>query len=361
MASYHLSVKAGGKGKAGPHAAYIARADKYARRKGHDLEFAQAGNLPAWAMHNPAEFWRAADAHERANGCTYREIELALPRELTPAQRLALVRDFVDQELGDRHVYQFAIHNPAAAIAGGEQPHAHIMFSERVNDGIARDPVHYFRRANGKHPARGGAKKARFGETPTERRVHLSAQRQRWADLQNRYLAWYDHAARVDARSHRVQGIDRPAERHLGAFGVRKLDAVQLQAVIDRRAAERQAALDTAARDAVIDVTTSLRDALATRALSPGVSAGTGPGHAPEQEDTAAPDSPAPAALQALIDASMAEFQGMYDRIAKQQKMDDQALYSAWRQGNRAAPDDDEPDPDPPRPTRPRKGSSFSP
>lgn len=33
MASYHLSVKTGGKGSASPHADYIAREGKYARDK----------------------------------------------------------------------------------------------------------------------------------------------------------------------------------------------------------------------------------------------------------------------------------------------------------------------------------------
>lgn len=51
----------------------------------------------------------------KGNGCTYREIEIALPRELKPAHRLELVRDFVRQAIGDRHAYQFAIHNPKAA------------------------------------------------------------------------------------------------------------------------------------------------------------------------------------------------------------------------------------------------------
>ncbi|WP_369875985.1 hypothetical protein [Escherichia coli] len=32
--------------------------------------------------------------------------------------------------------WSFAIHNPKASIDGGEQPHAHIMMSQRVNDGI---------------------------------------------------------------------------------------------------------------------------------------------------------------------------------------------------------------------------------
>ncbi|MDC7924931.1 MobA/MobL family protein, partial [Escherichia coli] len=232
MASYHLSVKTGGKGKAASHADYIAREGKYAREKDSDLEHKESGNMPAWAAHKPAEFWKAADTFERANGCTYREIEIALPRELKPEQRLELVRDFIRQEIGDRHAYQFAIHNPKAAIAGGEQPHAHIMFSERMNDGIDRDPQQYFKRANSKEPERGGAKKVRFGETPTERREYLIAQRERWATLQNNHLERYQHPDRVDARSLKAQGIDREPERHLGAGQVQRFDTDQLQAIL---------------------------------------------------------------------------------------------------------------------------------
>ncbi|MCP2770636.1 MobA/MobL family protein, partial [Salmonella enterica subsp. enterica serovar Typhimurium] len=85
---------------------------------------------------NPAELWKAADEFERKNGTAYREIEIALPRELTREQRIELVEDFVQKELGNRHAYQYAIHNPPGAIDGKEQPHAHIMFCERINDGI---------------------------------------------------------------------------------------------------------------------------------------------------------------------------------------------------------------------------------
>lgn len=56
MASYHLSVKVGGKGKALAHANYIAREDKYARRRDEDLVHVESGNMPNWAAHKPAEF-----------------------------------------------------------------------------------------------------------------------------------------------------------------------------------------------------------------------------------------------------------------------------------------------------------------
>jgi hypothetical protein len=107
MAISHLSVKVGLSGKAGPHASYIAREGKYADRleSGEKLEATEAGNMPAWAQANPQEFWQAADQNERANGTTYREFEIALPRELAAADRLALVREFIQQELGERHAY----------------------------------------------------------------------------------------------------------------------------------------------------------------------------------------------------------------------------------------------------------------
>ena len=337
MASYHLSVKTGGKGNASPHADYISREGKYAREKDADLEHQESGNMPAWAAHKPSEFWKAADTFERANGCTYREIEIALPRELKPEQRLELVRDFVRQEIGDCHAYQFAIHNPKAAIAGGEQPHAHIMFSERMNDGIDRDPQQYFKRANNKEPERGGAKKVRFGETPTERKDHLVAQRERWADLQNTHLERYQHTDRVDARSLKAQGIEREPERHLGAGQVQRFDTDQLQAILERREAERQAQQCRDERDGVIDVTTSLRDALSERDTltakpaqksEPEQDAVSGRAFDFEKEpDTlnalvsdAMSDIQDEIDLQSLINDSMAEFQGIHLEIVRQQE-----------------------------------------
>ena len=234
MASYHCSVKVGGKGQAGRHAAYIAREDEYAQRAGYeDLEATGYGNLPSWADGEPVLFWTAADRHERANGATYREIEIALPRELNPAQRCDLLADFIRQEIGERHAYQWAIHTPGAALAGGEQPHAHLMYSERTLDGIERDPAQYFKRYNGTYPERGGCRKDSAG---TEER--LLETRQRWAEVQNAHLRQHGHAARVDPRSLEAQGIERTPEQHLGGRRVRQLAPEQRDALLDRRAAE---------------------------------------------------------------------------------------------------------------------------
>ncbi len=212
-------MKFGKVGKAAAHAAYIAREASYAGRlhKGERLEAKATGNLPAWAEDQPHRFWQAADAYERANGTTYREMEIALPRELTPAQRLALVRGFVAQELGTRHAYQWAIHNPNAAD-GHEQPHVHLMFSERRVDGIERDPEQYFRRHNPKAPERGGARKG-YGPysggylSKAERVAHLKELRQRWEIACNAALAHAGHVERIDLRSHAERGLTIPPER----------------------------------------------------------------------------------------------------------------------------------------------------
>ena len=219
MAIGRLSMKVGKAGKAGPHAAYIAREGQYADRleRGERLEATEAGNMPAWAQSNPQAFWQAADAFERKNGTTYREMEIALPRELDAEQRAALVREFVRQEIGDRHAYQWAIHVPTAAD-GGEQPHVHLMFSERQRDGIERDPEQYFKRYNAKAPEKGGARKGygpSAGQTLTkaERAAELKELRGRWEAMCNAHLERAGVEQRIDMRSHAERGTGLEPER----------------------------------------------------------------------------------------------------------------------------------------------------
>ena len=218
MAIARVQVKVGGAGKAADHDSYISREEKYRSRlaKGEALEATESGNMPAWAASDPRQFWRAADLNERANGTTYREHELALPRELTPDQRKALVRDWVAQELGDKHAYRWAIHRPKAAD-GQDQPHAHLMFSERQVDGIERDPARYFKRYNAKQPERGGARKGygpNAGKTLTaaERAAELRDLRARWGNLVNDHLERAGQSERIDMRSYADRGIDRTPE-----------------------------------------------------------------------------------------------------------------------------------------------------
>ena len=266
MASYHLTAKIGAKGKAASHAAYISREGKYSGRERYeDLEATGYGNMPKWAEHAPANFWIAADEYERANGSAYREIEVALPRELTPDERRGLVEDFVRRELGDQHVYQWAIHTPKAALEKGEQPHAHIMYSERRLDGIERDPDQFFKRYNAKNPEKGGAQKASGGKARGEMKQELLELRERWADVQNIHLQLNGHDVRVDHRSLKDQGLDREPEKHLGGVGVRSLAPRDVFALLEHRTAEGEKERAQRAVSSLIDLSGDLSSAIADR------------------------------------------------------------------------------------------------
>ncbi len=83
MAIVHVAFKSSSQAPpAAAHAEYIAREGQYQRRGG--VELVEFGNMPGFARADPHAFWVAPDAHERANGRTYTEIQIALPRELGP-------------------------------------------------------------------------------------------------------------------------------------------------------------------------------------------------------------------------------------------------------------------------------------
>jgi hypothetical protein len=215
MASFHCSVKPGAPSSAGKHSRYISRTGPYAsdskKNALEDLKAAGCANMPSWAKADPTIFWDKSDQHERKNGTTYREAEFALPRELTLEQQIALVEDFIREQIGDRHAYQYGIHCPPAALEGGEQPHVHLMYSERVIDGIDRDPADYFKRYNAKNPERGGCRKDSAGTLE-----RLEATRKLCADIQNKHLAMAGRPERVDHRSLKDQGISRAPEPRVG-------------------------------------------------------------------------------------------------------------------------------------------------
>lgn len=232
MASYHLTVKVGKRGTGGSHADYVQRAGSYKNyRSGEDLVHTEAANMPSWAEHDPSEFFRQSDLHERKNGSVYREFEIAIPREFSDKQRIEFVREFVTKEVGNKHPVVWALHNPTATISGGEQPHAHIMFSERTMDEIERAPEQFFRRANKATPENGGCLKSNAfsgGLKSEERRTAIVGLRERFANLQNQHLEKHGHDARVSHLSLSVQGIKRAPEKHLGPIESRDRKSIVL-------------------------------------------------------------------------------------------------------------------------------------
>ena len=220
MAVGRISVKTGSKGKGQSHANYILRQDKYKTHasKSEKLEHKDWGNLPEWANNDPAFFWKMADEHERKNGSVYREHILTLPRELTQEQRLDLVKDWIKQEVGDKHPYTYAIHNPIA-MDGKEQPHAHLMICERELDGVERGADTFFKRYNAKDPSKGGAKKANTGLDRDVRKQQLKEQRERWGNLVNKHLERANAPQRVDMRNWRERGLsEKPLNISMGDF-----------------------------------------------------------------------------------------------------------------------------------------------
>jgi len=221
MAIYHLHLNYGSKGKGAPHASYIAAAGKYERKGG--VVLVESGNMPTWAQSDPVRFWEAADEFERKNGVVYREIEVALPRELSREQQLELARELAQAVCGDKHAYTFAIHAPKSARDGKAQPHVHLMFSERIWDGIERDPEQYFKRYNSKAPERGGCQKSRVWQAAkkgkqvvAEAAPALLALRALWADMVNSALERAGVDQRVDHRSHVARGLDTLPEPKVG-------------------------------------------------------------------------------------------------------------------------------------------------
>ena len=235
MASFHISIKSGKRGNAAEHAAYIARVGKHLKKRDkNDLVAVEHGNLPAWSQGSPQTFWRASDQHERLNGATYRELEVALPKELTRDQNLALVKEFVDKEIGIKP-FQYALHLPNAALGNGAQPHAHIMFSNRLPDGIERTAEQHFKRFNAKAPEKGGCRKDSCGKDMDTHKSEVISCRERWADLQNEHLAKHGYEARVDHRSNKDRGLEAVPERHLGQVGVQKMTPEEKAAFTAKR------------------------------------------------------------------------------------------------------------------------------
>lgn len=157
----------------------------YSRR--HGVEYAEVmapDSAPDW-MRDRERLWNTVEAVEkRKDAQLAREVEISLPRELTPQQRTELVREFVRDEFVSRGmVADVAIHCSTASD-GREQPHAHVMLTTREiipNEGF-------------------GGKNRDWNRTEA-----LEGWRERWAEHQNRALERAGHEQRVDHRSLEAQ------------------------------------------------------------------------------------------------------------------------------------------------------------
>jgi hypothetical protein len=127
-----------------------------------------------------------------------REFEVALPSELSPAERRRLALDFA-KDMANREgcAVDVAIHAPGRE-GDNRNHHAHILRTTR------------------KVEADGLGAKLDTEKAGRKRSDDLEAVRAKWADLTNERLRENGIAARVDHRSLEAQGIDREPTRHLG-------------------------------------------------------------------------------------------------------------------------------------------------
>jgi hypothetical protein len=235
MAIYHLNARVGSRSSgqsAAAKFAYICREGRYADGKKtrvdkEELVHAESGNMPAWAEKNPALYWQSADLYERANGRLFQQVEIALPVELSGEEQIQLAQEFAfalsATEAGPLP-YSFAVHR-----GKGENPHAHIIVSERVCDGYERAPETWFKRAadtKKQTPELGGAKKS----AAFQPREWLGEVRELWATRANDALKLAGKEERIDHRSYAARGIEQIPTVHEGPNARQLVKAERLNA-----------------------------------------------------------------------------------------------------------------------------------
>lgn len=175
--------------------------------------------------HAPPEFsdrstlWNSVEQIEKAKDSQIaREVEVALPVELTREQQLALVRAYVKDNFVDKGMCaDFAIHDK-----GDGNPHAHIMLTirplkESGEWGAKCRKVYDLDERGQRIPdGKGGWKNHREDTTDWNDRGNVELWRKAWADYTNRALIAANQQELVDHRSYKRQGIDKIPTAHMG-------------------------------------------------------------------------------------------------------------------------------------------------
>ncbi len=194
-ASASRGSRHGGQSASAKHAYHTRQGEYLVGVEGvrDDLAATGSGNLPMFAQGDAGQFWEATDSYERANASLFVELQLNLPAELNQEQQQAVVRAYCDRMTdAERLPYSWAIHS-----GDGENPHVHLMLSERKTDDHDRPADQHFRRYNPTHPERGGAPKTR----ELQSKAWLMQARGAWAEEVNRGLVAAGHEPRFDHRS----------------------------------------------------------------------------------------------------------------------------------------------------------------
>ena len=163
--------------------------------------------------------WNSVEKIEKAkNSQLAREIEIAIPKELSAEQQIDLVRQYVnDNFVSVGMCADFAIHDKKDG-----NPHAHIMLTMRPleQDGTwgAKSKKEYITDDNGERIKlkNGNFKTKKVNTVDWNEQDKAELWRSAWAELANKYLEQNAILERIDHRSFARQGIDKIPSIHLG-------------------------------------------------------------------------------------------------------------------------------------------------
>ncbi|MGI5919335.1 MAG: MobQ family relaxase [Christensenellales bacterium] len=232
MAIYHLSIKiiSRGKGKSAvAAAAYRAGETITNEYDGITHDYTRKGGVVHTEMllpgHAPKEYadrstlWNAVEQVEKnKNAQLAREIELALPVELSREQNISLVSEYVKRHFVEAGMCtDVCIHDK-----GDGNPHAHIMLTLRPfeQDGLwgAKSRKEYVLDKNGEkiRLKSGGFKTRKVDMMDWNEQGNAEEWRAAWADAVNAVLERQGFEERVDHRSFFRQGKEKIPTVHLG-------------------------------------------------------------------------------------------------------------------------------------------------
>jgi len=166
-------------------------------------------------------WFRGNSPFEKAKNATVAiEVTIALPVELSAEQNIALMRDFVaDQILARGQVADWVYHDEPG------NPHVHLMTTLRLLTEEGFGPKKVAVIVEDGHPLRNPAGKIVYKLWSGEK-SELIEQRQYWYECQNHHLALAGFDIRVDGRSYAERGIDILPTTHIGVAA----KAIQRQA-----------------------------------------------------------------------------------------------------------------------------------
>ena len=241
MAIYHCSIKiiSRGKGKSAVVAAAYRSGENLTNEyDGITHDYTRKGGIVHTEIllpdHAPAEYadravlWNAVEKIEKAkNAQLAREIEIALPKELTRKQGIYLVREYVKEQFVNAGMCaDIAIHDKEDG-----NPHAHVMLTMRPieQDGTwgVKQKKEYILDRNGNKiydPKKRSYKCKSIPATDWNEQTKAEEWRSAWAEICNQVLEQNGHTERIDHRSYARQGIDQIPTVHLGvaAFQMEK-------------------------------------------------------------------------------------------------------------------------------------------